>query len=192
MPKPDVPEIHLETRDQLREWLSAHHDGDASAIWLVQWRTPTGRPQISYDDIVEECLCFGWIDSTVRTFDEERRGLYLSRRKKGSTWSASNKQRLERLIPSGLMQPAGLAVIDRAKADGSWSLLDSVEALQLPDDLAAALDAQPPARQAYEGFTRGVKKQLLWWVVSAKKPQTRAARISDIVAKAALGEPARR
>jgi uncharacterized protein YdeI (YjbR/CyaY-like superfamily) len=185
----DAPLIHLETRAQLREWLSANHDGDVSGIWLVQWRSQTGRPAISYDDIVEECLCFGWIDSTVRKFDEERRGLYLSRRKKGSTWSALNKERLERLIPSGLMHPAGLAVIERAKADGSWSILDSVDALEVPDDLAAALDADPKSRANYEAFSRSTKKQILWWVISAKRDETRAKRIAAIAANAAKGRP---
>lgn len=186
-----APEVHLESRAELREWLAEHHDGEVRAIWLVQWRTPTGRPQIGYDDIVEECLCFGWIDSTVRTLDAERSALYLSRRKKGSTWSASNKARLERLLPAGLVQPAGLAAIERAKADGSWTILDAVEALELPADLAAALDANPPAREHYERFTRSAKKQLLWWVISAKKPETRAARIAEAVAQAADGRPAR-
>ncbi len=184
----DAPLVHLETRAELREWLHANHDGDISAIWLVQWRTPTGRPAIPYDDVVEECLCFGWIDSTVRKFDEERRGLYLSRRKRGGTWSAVNKRRLEHLLPSGLMQPSGLAAIERAKADGSWTVLDSVEALEMPEDLAAALDAAPSARDNYESFSRSIKKQILWWIVSAKREQTRHKRIAEVVAAAQSGK----
>jgi uncharacterized protein YdeI (YjbR/CyaY-like superfamily) len=131
----------------------------------------------------------GWCSGAPRP--AARSALYLSRRKKGSTWSASNKTRLERLIPAGLVQPAGLAAIERAKADGSWTILDAVEALQVPDDLAAALSAQPEARAHYESFGRGAKKQILWWVISAKKPETRAARIAEVVAKAVEGVPAR-
>jgi uncharacterized protein YdeI (YjbR/CyaY-like superfamily) len=179
-----LPLVRAEARAELRAWLEAHH-ATARGIWLVSWRRATGRSNVPYDDVVEECLCFGWIDSTVNTLDDERAAQLLTPRRKGSIWAASNKRRLEKLLPSGLMTPAGLAVVERAKADGSWSAYDSVERLEEPADLAAALDAVPVARASWQAFPPSARKQLLWWVVSAKKPETRARRVETVVAEAA-------
>ena len=144
----------------------------------------------SYDDIVEEALCFGWIDSTVRGRDDQTAMLLLSSRKPRSTWSAVNKARLEHLLPSGLMTERGLRAIEVGKANGSWEVLDSVERLEVPDDLAAALDARPEAREFFDGMPPGARKQNLWFVISAKRPETRAARIEKIVAASAEGRRA--
>jgi uncharacterized protein YdeI (YjbR/CyaY-like superfamily) len=187
-----VPEeilVHVESRDELREWLQAQ-GADSPSIWLVTWKRATNRPAPSYDEIVEEALCFGWIDSTARTIDDERSALRLSRRKPGSGWSRSNKVRLERLEREGRMTDAGRAVVDRARADGSWELLDAVENLEVPDDLAAALAARPGAAEAFDGFPRGEKRRLLEWIVQAKRAETRRRRVEETAAAAERGERA--
>ncbi len=178
-----LPRILLETRQELHEWLVDNH-AEHRGFWLVQWRASTGRPSIAYDDIVEECLIFGWIDSTVQSFDEQSNGLRLTPRKPSSVWSAPNKQRLSRLEDAGLMQPAGIRAVEVAKANGMFTFLDDVDALVVPEDLAKALG---DLQTVFDGFTDGRRKQALYWVKSAKRPQTRADRIAKIVAAAREG-----
>lgn len=157
---------------------------------MASWKKVTGRPAVPYDDVVEEALCFGWIDSTINTIDDERAALLFTPRKKGSIWSAANKQRLERLLGSDLMTPAGQHVVERAKADGSWSAYDAAERLEEPPELGAALDAVPAARANWDRFAPSARKGILWWVMSAKRPDTRAKRVAELVAKAAEGKRA--
>jgi uncharacterized protein YdeI (YjbR/CyaY-like superfamily) len=178
-----LPRIPMESREQLHAWLEQNHLGH-KGFWLVQWRPGTGRPNIDYEDIVAECLIFGWIDSTVQIFDEQRSGLRLTPRKPDSVWSAPNKQRLARLEAAGLMRPAGIAAVEVAKANGMYTFLDDVDALVVPDDLA---DALGPHREVFEGLSPGRRKQALAWVKSAKRQQTRQDRIDKIAAAAAAG-----
>lgn len=174
---------HAETRAALRRWLGTHQD-DGAGAWLVSWKKATGRPAVPYNDLVEELLCVGWVDSTAGTLDDERGMLWCAPRKKGSGWSRPNKERVARLEAAGLLLPRGVAVIETARADGSWAKLDEVEAGIEPDDLRAALDADPLARQHWDAFPRSVKRGLLELVTQAKKPETRARRIATIVADA--------
>ena len=118
-----LPRIPLETRQELHDWLADNH-AEHRGFWLVQWRSGTGRPAIVYDDIVEECLIFGWIDSTVQRFDEQRSGMRLTPRRPNGIWSALNKQRLARLEAAGLMQPAGIRAVEVAKAAYELALQD--------------------------------------------------------------------
>lgn len=185
----DLEQVLVTTRAELRAWLDANADTSPS-IWLVTYRTGSGKPAPSYDEVVEEALCFGWIDSTRRGGDEETWMLLLTSRKPNSTWSAVNKRRLEHLIPSGMMTERGMRAIEVAKANGSWSILDPVERLEVPDDLAAALDARPEARQFFDAMPAGARKQHLWFVISAKRPETRAARIEKVVHATAEGRRA--
>lgn len=182
----DREQLLVTSRPELRAWLEANAD-TSPGIWLVTYKRGSGLPAPSYEDIVEEALCFGWIDATLRTRDEHSSMLMLSPRKPRSTWAATNKARVERLIASGRMTGQGLRAIEIAKANGSWSMLDSVDRLEVPDDLAAALAARPPARVNFDGFPPSARKQALWFVVSARRPQTRAARIEKVVAAAAEG-----
>jgi uncharacterized protein YdeI (YjbR/CyaY-like superfamily) len=133
---------------------------------------------------VEEALCFGWIDSLPRKLDEKRSMLLLAPRKAKSAWSALNKARVEKLLAAKLMQPAGLAVIAAAKASGHWSKLDAVELLEIPDDLGKALAKSAAARKNFDTFPRSVRRAILEWIIQAKKPETRAARITETVSKA--------
>lgn len=184
----DLPyeRFHPESRAEWRAWLEANHD-TADGVWLVSWRKATGRPAVPYDDVVTEALCFGWIDSVINKLDDERSALLITPRKKGSGWSRLNKQRIERIEADGIMAPAGRAVLDRAKADGSWTLLDDVEALIEPDDLAAALDAVPDARRHWDGFSPSSRKGILGWIAMAKRAPTRQKRIDETVRLAADG-----
>ena len=172
----DAEELQPKTRAALRRWLSKHHE-TSPGVWLISYTKSSGKPVLPYEDIVLELLCFGWVDSTTRKVDHERSAIYVAPRKKGSTWAATNKARIEALTSEGLMQPAGQAAIDRAKADGSWTILDAVEALEVPDDLAKALRKDRAAKARYEGLSKSRKKEVLWSIISAKKPETREARI---------------
>jgi uncharacterized protein YdeI (YjbR/CyaY-like superfamily) len=172
-----------------RSWLAEHH-GRSTGVWLVTWRAGSGGPRISYDESVEQALCFGWVDSLGRALDAERTMLWFAPRKARSGWSRPNKQRVQRLTAEGLMASAGLAVVEAAQADGSWTLLDAVEDLVVPDDLAAALDAVPAAREHWEAFPRSVKRSILEWIVQARRAETRARRIAETADKAGRNERA--
>ncbi len=186
----DAPFVHADDRATWRAWLEANH-ATAAGAWLVTWRPRSGRQGLDYEAAIEEALCFGWVDSTGGRFDEDRGKLYFTARKPRSGWAASNKARVERLIAAGRMQPAGLAAIERAKANGSWEILDSVERLEVPHDLATALAAHPPAAERFAAFTPSARKQMLAWVAFAVRPETRAARILEIAEAAARNERAR-
>ena len=172
-----------------RRWLIDNH-GASSGVYLVSWRRTTGRASVSYEDAVEEALCVGWIDSTGRTIDDERSIQWFSPRRAKSAWARSNKERVARLTAAGLMLPAGLAVIEEAKRTGMWTLLDDVENLVVPDDLAAALATRSSARANWDAFPPSARRAMLGWVVQAGRPGTRAKRIDQIAAKAATNERA--
>jgi uncharacterized protein YdeI (YjbR/CyaY-like superfamily) len=188
-PADTYPRVELDRREEWRAWLAEHH-ADQPGVWLVSAKKATGRPQIGYEPSVEEALCFGWIDSLGRRLDEERSMLLFTPRKAGSNWSRPNKERIERLLAAGAMAPAGLATVERAKADGTWTALDEVEALVVPDDLAAALARHPGASEHWEAFPRSVKRGVLEWIMLAKRPPTRAKRIEETATLAASGERA--
>jgi uncharacterized protein YdeI (YjbR/CyaY-like superfamily) len=168
------------SRVDWRAWLASNHDRQ-DGLWIVYHKKSSSLDGPVYDDVVEEALCFGWIDSRVRRIDDDRMMQWFSPRREGGLWSALNKQRIDRLIHAGHMTEVGKAVIDRAKADGSWSQADEVDALVVPPDLRAALDTTPEAAAAYEALGDSAKKQYLWWIHSAKRPATRANRIEETV-----------
>jgi uncharacterized protein YdeI (YjbR/CyaY-like superfamily) len=185
----DYPIYHVETREQWRAWLAVHQD-DPSGVWVATWNRDSGRPAVTYDELVEEALCVGWIDSTVNTLDADRRLQLVTPRKPRSTWSRVNKARVEQLEADGRMRPRGRRAIEAARENGWWSIYDAVEDLVEPDDLAAALDAEPEARAAWDAFPTSPRKAMLWWVVSAVREDTRARGVASIVDHAARGERA--
>lgn len=185
----DYPIHHADSAAAWRAWLDAHH-ADTPGVWVATWKPATGRPAPSYDELVEEALCVGWIDSTVGALDDDRRLQLMTPRKPRSTWARSNKERVARLEAEGRMGPAGRDAIAAAKANGWWSIYDAVEDLVEPDDLAAALDAEPDARATWDELPPSPRKAMLWWVISARRPDTRAGRIATVVEKAARGERA--
>ncbi len=186
----DYPIYHAETRAQLRAWLAAHHD-TVRGVWLCSWRSSTGRPACPYPEVVEEAICFGWIDSTAGRLDDERGLQLLTPRRARSTWTRLNRRRAVDMETAGLMTDAGRRAVEAARANGWWTVLDPVEDLLEPDDLAAALDAVPAARRAWDSFPAGARKAMLWWVVSAARPETRARRVAQVVDGAERGERAR-
>ena len=185
----DYPIYHAEARAQWRAWLAANHDS-APGVWLCSWRARTGRPVCPYPEVVEEALCFGWIDSTVNILDDDRGLQLLTPRKPRSTWTRLNRRRVADMEAAGLMTDAGRRAVEVARENGWWTIYDPVEDLVEPDDLAALLDADPLARTSWDGFPPSARKMMLWWVISAVKADTRAARIRTIVARAARGERA--
>lgn len=185
----DFLRVQVEGRAEWRAWLTANHTR-ADSIWLVTFKKAAGKRYLPYDNIVEEALCFGWIDSLGRTLDQERTMLLLSPRKAGSGWSKVNKERIERLIAQDMMAAPGLAKIERAKADGSWWRLDQVEALIIPDDLARALASYEGATANFEAFPRSAKRGILEWIMQAKRLETRAKRIQETARLAAANRRA--
>ncbi|MEB3355263.1 MAG: YdeI/OmpD-associated family protein [Synechococcales bacterium] len=180
---------HPLSREEWRDWLAANHQ-QAENVWLITYKKSTGKPTLSYDDAVEEALCFGWIDSLPRKLDDERKMLYFAPRKPGSGWSRPNKERVERMVAAEKMAPAGLAKVEAAKADGSWTALDEIENLTIPDDLAAALAELPPAAENWEAFPRSVKRGVLEWIASAKREATRRKRVEETAQLAQRNERA--
>jgi uncharacterized protein YdeI (YjbR/CyaY-like superfamily) len=179
--------LHPRTRAEWRAWLAEHHAA-SDGVWLVLWRQQSGRTGVTYEDAVQEALCFGWIDSKQTKLDDDRNMLRFSPRKRGSGWARSNKLRIERLLREGLMAEAGLARIEEAKRDGSWTLLDAVEDLVVPDDLAEALAGHPGARERWDAFPRSVRRAALESIVLAKRPETRARRVAETARRTAEGE----
>lgn len=183
------PLLHPDSREAWREWLTQYH-ASVDGVWLARWTRATGGVPVSYEAIVEEALCFGWIDGLLNTLPDGRHAHLLTPRRPGSGWARSNKDRVGRLIAQGLMAEPGLAAINAAKADGSWSMQDAAEALIEPAELAAALDANPAARGQWNAFPRSPRRALIWWVMSAKRPETKARRVARVVDEAAEGRRA--
>ncbi|MFN8638184.1 MAG: YdeI/OmpD-associated family protein [Dehalococcoidia bacterium] len=184
-----LPAVYAPDRAAWRAWLVRNGERSRGA-WLVYYKLGSGKSRVAYADAVEEALCFGWIDSRPNKIDDERYRQLFTPRKAGSAWSRINKERAARLIEAGLMTPAGLAKIEAAQADGSWGRLDAVEAFEMPDDLRVALEAAPPAMEHFEAFAATSRKGMLFWVTQAKRPETRARRIAEVVSNALEGRRA--
>ncbi|MBC8069133.1 MAG: YdeI/OmpD-associated family protein [Deltaproteobacteria bacterium] len=182
--EPEVEHIYAKDRQTWRRWLGKHHRRGES-VWLVYYKKDSGTPSITYAEAVEEALCYGWIDSRPNKLDAERYKQLFSPRKPKSPWSTINKKRALRLIKAGQMTPAGLAKIEAAKQDGSWSSYDGVDSLVVPKDLAAGLAANKTAKRYFAEFPPSSQKIILWWIASAKRPATRAARIAETIRLAA-------
>jgi uncharacterized protein YdeI (YjbR/CyaY-like superfamily) len=180
----NLEQVYVKSRPAWRRWLAANH-ARSPGIWLVYDKKSSRPDRLAYVDAVEEALCYGWIDSTLRSLDDARYMQLFTPRKPKSTWARTNKTRVARLIEEGLMAPAGLAVIETAKANGSWTSLDSVEALEVPADLAAALAKNPTAARNFAAFSPSSRKAYLHRVSRAVRPETRAKRIMEVVAYSA-------
>ena len=178
MAKNEKEQVQVESRAELRNWLANNHTRE-SGVWLATFKKHCAEKYVSYDDIVEEVICFGWIDSMTRKLDEDRSLLWIAPRQAGSNWSRRNKEIVARLEDAGLLTPPGLAKIEAAKADGTWTALDAVENLEIPPDLTEALARYPDAAGYFEAFPRSVKRGILEWIFNAKRPQTRAKRIDE-------------
>jgi uncharacterized protein YdeI (YjbR/CyaY-like superfamily) len=169
MTKKTDERVQIESRSEWRAWLEKNHDRHNGA-WLVTFKKHRGDKYVAYNDVVEEALCFGWIDSLPRKLDEDRTMLWMSPRKPGSGWSKLNKERVKKMTAAGQMNPAGVEKVEAAKQDGSWQALDDIEALEIPPDLEAAFASYTSARQNFDGFPRSVKRGILEWIANAKRP----------------------
>lgn len=167
-------------------WLAQHH-AEARGVWLVSPRRAAERP-VSYEDTVVEALRFGWVDSMQKPVDEHRSMLWFSARRRDSVWTRANKQRVARLRAEGRMEPAGDAAVLAAEQSGTWTLMDDVEDLVVPDDLATALADRPGARERWAALPASARKAALAWIVTAKRAETRAQRVAVTADRTAAGE----
>jgi uncharacterized protein YdeI (YjbR/CyaY-like superfamily) len=184
----DKPRFHPASRAEWRAWLAANHRTSAG-VWLVTWKRRAGRPTVSYDEAVEEALCFGWIDGVLGRVDDDRSMQWFAPRRPRSTWALTNKERVARLEAAGLMAEAGRETVEVARANGSWESMDAIDSLVVPDDLAAALAERPGAREHFDASSASVRRSALAWVYQAKRPETRAAHVAQVAAIAGRGEP---
>jgi uncharacterized protein YdeI (YjbR/CyaY-like superfamily) len=167
-------------RREWRQWLQKNHDVSLG-VELVITKKHSGKPGVNYEEAIEEALSFGWIDSRANKLDEFGYLLHFSPRKPGSIWAKSNKLRVEKLTKSGSMATAGLRAVEESRRDGSWDSLNEVDELVIPADLAGAMAENPAANRHFQGFSDSLKRQILWWIKNAKRPETRARRIARVV-----------
>jgi uncharacterized protein YdeI (YjbR/CyaY-like superfamily) len=178
------PSVEVRGRGAWRAWLRRHHRS-APGVWLVYHKKASGVPTVTYEEAVQEALCYGWIDSLVRPLDARRYRQLFTPRKAGSTWSPANKRRVAQLVANRRMTRAGMAKIEAAQADGSWAALDAAETLTVPAELRRALAAEGDALRNFRGYAPSLRKAMLYWLSSAKRPETRARRLARLVAYAA-------
>ena len=188
MPKPltEAEEVEVLSRADLRAWLGRNH-ARPHGVWLVHHKKASPH-YLAMGEIVAECLAHGWVDSLVRSKDDLRAMHWIAPRKPGSSWSAVNKRLVGDLEASDLMTQAGRALIEMAKKDGSWTRLDGVERLEVPDDLDAAFAKHPNARAHWDTFPKSARRGMLEWLLNARKPETRAKRIAEIAENAEQNE----
>ena len=173
-------QLYFANRSDWRAWLKQNHATEKEA-WLVHYKKHTGKAGIPYEDAVEEALCFGWIDGLLRSINSDKYALRYSPRRRNAIWSEANKKRAERMIKQGQMTQAGLIKIQQAKESGEWHNATLREMLEIPPDLEKALAADKEALRKFKRSTPSRRKQLIWWVTSAKRKETRQRRINEIV-----------
>lgn len=183
----NIEEFCPADQKEWREWLSENHE-KKEAVWLIFYRKKSPNYNLSWSESVDEALCFGWIDSTKKTLDEERYIQYFTKRKPKSIWSRVNKDKVDQLIAEGLMQDAGYKSIEVAKSNGAWTLMDSVEALIVPEALKAEFVKRPGSLEYFDSLSKSAKKMLLGWIALAKREETKQKRIIEIAENAAQGQ----
>lgn len=180
----DKMQIEIETfyprsRQEWREWLQNNHNKKQS-VWVIYFKKKSNIPTVIYSEAVDEALCFGWVDSKSKPIDEEKFMQFFSKRKEKSVWSKVNKEKIERLTKAGLMTKAGYEIIETAKQNGSWTILDEAEALIIPVDLDKEFQKRKNAKDYFLGLSRSDKRNILQWLTLAKRPETRQKRITEI------------
>jgi uncharacterized protein YdeI (YjbR/CyaY-like superfamily) len=170
-----------------RDWLAKNHATETS-IWIIYYKKHTQQPSIVYSDAVDMALCYGWIDSTARPIDADSYMQYFCKRKPNGTWSKVNKAKIERLIANGQMAEPGLQYIEAAKQNGSWTILDDVENLIMPEVLLQAFAKYSNAKTNFEAFSRSDKRNILQWLKMAKREETIIKRAEEIASLANEGK----
>ena len=176
-------EVYFSTRDEWREWLSRNH-GAKKEIWLIYYKKQTGRRSISYDDSVEEALCFGWVDSIIKKIDDEKFARKFSRRTSKSRWSEANKKRVDKMIKEGKMTEIGFTRISEAKVSGKWFEVSPVaryKKLVTPAYIKDALAANEKASANFNNLAESYKRNFVAWIDSAKKQETRSKRLAEAI-----------
>jgi uncharacterized protein YdeI (YjbR/CyaY-like superfamily) len=176
----EIETFYPRSRQEWREWLQNNHDKKQS-IWLIYYKKKSNIPTVTYSEAVDEALCFGWIDSKSKPLDEHTFMQFFCRRKNNSVWSRVNKEKIQRLTKEGLMTKAGYEIIETAKQNGSWTILDEAEALIIPADLENEFEKRPTAKAYFSTLSRSDKRNILQWLVLAKRQETREKRITEIV-----------
>lgn len=175
-----IEELYFESDSQWRDWLSKHHDSN-DGIYLIFYKINHKRPAMRWEEAVKVALCYGWIDSTVKSLGNGKRRQYFCKRNPKSVWSALNKKYLKGLIVENLMHESGLKVIEIAKKNGSWTALDDVENGVIPEDLQEAFDKNKIAFENYNNFAPSYRKNYLYWLNQAKREETQQKRITEII-----------
>jgi uncharacterized protein YdeI (YjbR/CyaY-like superfamily) len=178
---------YAKDRKTWRKWLDKNHK-KIPGIWLVYYKKDSGKSRVAYADAVEEALCYGWIDSTVRPGNEEFYMQLFTPRKPKSGWSKLNKQRIDKLIADDQVKEAGLKAIATAKQNGSWEKLDGIEALEMPAELKKALNANKAAKKYFESLGPSTRKYMIYWIATAKLPETRARRVNELIEAASANK----
>jgi uncharacterized protein YdeI (YjbR/CyaY-like superfamily) len=181
--KNNVQTFHAKSRNEWREWLEKNHQSEKS-VWLIIYKKDSDIPSIYYPEAVDEALCFGWVDSKPNKRDENSYYQFFAKRNPKSNWSRLNKEKVAKLIKQGLMQPAGFEMIKIAKQNGTWTALNEVENLIIPDDLQEQFSKNKTAFDYWEKFPPSSKRGILEWILNAKKPETRQKRIEETVSLA--------
>ncbi|WP_224997928.1 YdeI family protein [Cesiribacter sp. SM1] len=180
MQQSEIEIFYPASRTDWRKWLEKNHLSK-QAVWLVFYNKSSDKKSISWSEAVDVALCFGWIDSKKIKIDKETSHQFFSRRKPNSTWSKINKRKVQQLIESGLMTEAGCKSIEVAKQNGSWTILDQVEELIIPQDLEVEFEKKPNSKDFFLSLSKSVRKSILQWLVLAKRSETRQKRIIEIV-----------
>jgi len=176
----EIETFYPRSRQEWRNWLQENH-AKKQSVWLIYYKKKSNVSTILYSDAVDEALCFGWIDSKSKPIDEHKFMQFFSKRKEKSVWSKVNKEKIERLTKEGLMTNAGYEIIEKAKQNGSWNILDEAEALHIPEDLEGEFDKRPNAKLYFLRLSRSDKRNILQWLILAKRQETREKRITEIV-----------
>ena len=180
----EIQTFYPTSRKNWREWLQKNHT-EKQSVWLIFYKIKSGMPTISWSEAVDEALCFGWIDSTIKSLDTEKFIHFFSKRKPKGTWSKVNKEKVLHLIENGLMTKAGFESIETAKQNGSWTILDDVEELKIPKDLEQEFETKQGSKDFFLSLSKSMRKAILQWLVLAKKEETRQKRINEIAELAA-------
>jgi uncharacterized protein YdeI (YjbR/CyaY-like superfamily) len=185
---PDYEVRTFESAEAFEAWLRERH-ADEAGVWIRFAKKGSGIPSVTYAEALDAALCYGWIDGQAKSVDETWYLQKFTPRRARSMWSKRNREKVAALIEAGRMQPAGLAEIERAQADGRWdAAYDGPAKATVPDDLQAALDASPAAAESFAALTGQNRYAILHRVQTAVKPETRARRIARLVEQLARGE----
>lgn len=176
----EAQEHYFKNDVEWRKWLNENH-ATSRGIHLILYKVDHPKESMRWEEAVRVALCYGWIDSTVKSLGDGKRRQYFCPRKPKSTWSKVNKNHIVDLIAQDLMHESGQTSIDAAKKDGSWTLLDDVENGVVPADLQKVFNRNKKAFENFQGFTRGQRKNYLYWLNQAKREETRQKRIAEIV-----------